>query len=96
MSPKQRIAQSIPSETRVKILMQWLPLAIGTMACPEMEMLFEAWYLYVEPNGIKKPNCQICVNNILDGWKELKKELIEAEQNSNALEQLLNTEGGLG
>lgn len=82
------IADGISHEYRLKILMEWLPNAQPDMGSEEMKLLFEAWFVFVEPHGIKKPECKICVNNILKNWLAMKSALIEAEQEYNALEAI--------
>lgn len=82
------IVNGIPHEYREKILLQWLPGAQPNMGNTEMKLLFEAWFIFVEPNGIKKPDCTICVNNILNNWRGMKDTLIEAEKEYNTLEEI--------
>jgi hypothetical protein len=87
MTTKQ-IAESIPHEFRVKILLEWLPEAKASMGDPAFKMLWEAYFMYVDPNGVRKDNCPICHQNVLDNWKHLAKKLTEVEQEYNALEQI--------
>lgn len=84
----EQIAQSIPHEYRVKILLEWLPVAMADMANEAMRLLFDAWFLFVEPNGIKKADCPICVRNILDNWKQLAEYLAKEEEEDNLLKAL--------
>lgn len=82
------IAKNIPHEYREKILMEWLPNSAPSLANKYFELLWEAWFLYVEPDGIKKPNCQICINGIFDNWKALMPALVAEEKAYNTLEQV--------
>lgn len=81
----QEIAEAIPHEYRHKILLEWLPAARPAMTNPAFKMLWEAYFLYVDPNGVKKNNCPICLDNVLKNWKSMQKYLVEAEQEYNAL-----------
>lgn len=82
------IAARIPAEFRRKILLEWIPAAKANMANQEYKMLYEAYFLYVDPNGIRKDDCPICLNNILKTWKDMQQALVEEQQNYNALENL--------
>jgi hypothetical protein len=88
MTTAEQIAKTIPHDIRKKILIVWIPVAMADMNNDAMQLLFEAWFLYVEPNGIKKPDCQLCVNNILAGWHSLKQYLINEERDYDLIEQL--------
>lgn len=85
----KEIAENIPHEYRQKILLEWLPVARSAMTNQAFKMLWEAYFIYVDPNGVKKDNCPICLENVLKNWKSLQKYLVEAEQNYNALEKLI-------
>jgi hypothetical protein len=82
------IAANIPHELRQQILLEWIPAAKPTMGNDAFKMLWEAFFIYIDPNGVKKDNCPRCLENILKNWKHLQKHLMEAEQNYNALEKL--------
>lgn len=82
------IAKNIPHEYREKILMEWLPNAAPTLANKYFELLWEAWFMYVEPDGIKKPFCQICINRIFDNWKALMPSLVAEEKAYNLFEKM--------
>lgn len=84
----QEIANNIPHEYRQKILLEWLPSAQPNLSNPEFKMLWDTFFIYVDPNGVKKENCPICFNNVLNNWKSLQKHLLEAEQNYNALDKI--------
>jgi hypothetical protein len=83
-----QIAANIPHELRQQILLEWIPAAKPTLANPEFKMLWNAYFIYVDPNGVKKDNCPICLENVMKNWKQLQKHLVEAEQQYNALEKI--------
>jgi hypothetical protein len=87
MTMKQ-LAENIPHEYREKILLEWIPVATATMADKAFQLLWEAYFIYIDPDGVKKDNCPICLNNILKNWKSMQKYLVEAEQEYNALESI--------
>jgi hypothetical protein len=85
---KAQIAASIPHEIRQKILLEWIPEAKPVIGNPAFEMLWEAFFIYVDPNGVKKSDCPICWNNVLNNWKNLQSALQYAEQEHNALHKI--------
>jgi hypothetical protein len=88
MSSMKQIAECIPSEYRQKIILEWLPAAKATMGNDAFKALWEAYFNWIDPNGVKKSNCPICLQNVLDNWKSLAPYLVEAEKEFNALEQI--------
>lgn len=84
----RKIAESISHEYRVKILFEWLPKAKAQNPNEEFQKLWEAYFIYVDPNGVKKDDCPKCRGNVLDNWKTLAKEIAEVEKEYNTLEQL--------
>jgi hypothetical protein len=87
MTMKQ-MAEAIPHDYREKILLEWLPVAKPTLADKAFESLFEAYFIYIDPNGVRKENCPRCLENVLKNWKSMQKYLVEAEQEYNALEKI--------
>jgi hypothetical protein len=87
MTMKQ-IAEAIPHEYRKKILVDWLPVAKASMGDKAFKMLWEAYFIYIDPNAVRKDNCPICLENVLKNWKSLSPYLVEAEKEFNALEQI--------
>lgn len=85
---QKEIAESIPHEFRKDILLKWLPAAKPNLGSKEFVILWEAYFIYIDPNGVRKDDCPICLNNVLDNWKNLIDRLKEAEQEYNALESL--------
>lgn len=84
----KKIAAAIPHETRRKILLEWIPAAKANMSNPEFQMLWAAYFTYVDPNAIPKDDCAVCRQNVLDNWKGMQEYLIEAEQEYESLEKL--------
>lgn len=85
----KELAESIPHEYRNKILFEWLPaVPQATMENPKYKLLFDAYFIYVEPDGIQKTDCPRCLNNILNNWKSLMPHLRDAELEYNTLEKL--------
>lgn len=87
MTMKQ-MAEAIPHDYREKILLEWIPVATSSLADKAFESLLEAYFIYIDPDGIRKDNCPICLANILKNWKSMQKYLLEAEQEYNALENI--------
>lgn len=88
MTVKQ-IAAAIPHEYRRKILLEWIPkTAKADLSDAHFKLLWNAYFVYVDPNGVKKDDCPICKQNVLKTWKDLQKALVEEEQNYNALEAI--------
>ena len=89
MTPMQQIANNIPSDIRQKIMLEWIPGAQRVaMDNPFYKMLFEAYYIYVEPNGIRKDNCPKCLRNVYENWQALVPMLKEAEKENKLLDAL--------
>lgn len=86
MTAKQ-LANSIPHDYRVKII-EWLSVAKSGKPNKEFWLLWEAYFIYVDPNGVKKDDCPQCRGNVLDNWKTLAKEIVEVEKQYNTLEQI--------
>ncbi len=84
----QQIANEIPHEFRQKILFDWLPGAAPNMGNDKFKLLFEAYFIYVEPDAVPKDNCQKCLNNVLNNWRGLVENLKKAELEYNTLEKL--------
>lgn len=88
MNQMQEIAASVPHEYRQKILLEWLPEATASLHNEAMRLLFDAYYIYVDPNGIKNPNCPKCIASVLNNWKNLVEVLTLEEINYNTLESI--------
>ncbi len=88
MTQSEIIAAGITHELRVKILTEWLPTAIADLSNPGMKALFEAYFIYIEPDGIRNTNCPTCIQNVLNNWKSLQTDLINQEQNYNLLNSI--------
>lgn len=83
-----QIAQAIPSDVRTKILVDWLPKAVVKYSDPYFRLLWEAYFLYVDPDGVQKTDCPICWGNVHKNWLALERHLKKAEQDHRLLETL--------
>jgi hypothetical protein len=83
-----QIAAAIPHEIRQMILLEWLPVAKASMGNDAFKALYEAYFLYIDPDGVRKDNCPYCLENVLKNWKSMQKYLVDAEQEYNVLENL--------
>lgn len=88
MNDMQKIAGKIPHEYRVKILMIWLPQAKLKLADPFFLNLWNLYFIYIEPNGVKKPNCDKCKLNVFNQWIKLQADLMDAEKEYRLLEKI--------
>lgn len=85
----KELAESIPHEYRNKILFDWLPsINKASLENPKYKLLFDAYFIYVEPDGIPKTDCQKCLNNIWNNWKSLAPVIAAVELEYNMLENL--------
>jgi hypothetical protein len=50
--------------------------------------LFNAYFIYIEPDGIKKTNCPACLQNVYNNWVKMQQALIEAEREYYLIEEL--------
>lgn len=88
MNQMQKIAREIPHEYRVKILMIWLKYAQVNWKSEEYKNLWNAYFIYIEPDGVPKTNCPICMQNVYEQWWKMQPYLIEAEQEYNLIESI--------
>lgn len=85
---EQQIADKIPHEYREAILLTWLPEAKPSLANEAFRILWEAYFIYVDPDAVKKADCPICLSNVLKNWQHLSKNLAAAEREYKLLEAL--------
>jgi len=88
MTDMQRLAASIPHDYRKKILLEWLPNVRISWDCKEFKLLWEAYFVYIEPDGLKITNCPKCMSNVIKNWRNLSPLLAAEEQEYNLLEHL--------
>ena len=84
----KQMAEDIPHDTREKILLDWLPSAKASLSDKNFKLLWEAYFIYIEPNGIRKTDCPKCVQNVFNNWNLMRPALIKAEKRYNALEDI--------
>lgn len=85
----RQIALRIPDNVRSQRLMvdsDPIGNAVPVQTNYAMNLLFEIWFSFVEPNGVKKLNCPGCLKRVLDNFHKMKGELIAIEKDY----QLLN------
>lgn len=81
------IAKLFSSEDRKHILTENLISSAAPIQSNEsMRKLGIYWKVYVEPDF--KPECGLCLNRILNNYRQLQPYLIELEQNSNLLDAI--------
>ena len=78
----------IPHETRQLILLDWLPNAIANLSNESFRLLWEAYFIYVDPDAVRMENCQSCKDNVLKNWKYLSKGIEAIEKEYNLLEKI--------
>jgi len=61
--------------------------AIAVASNPQMQLLAEIWYEYIEP-GRERSMCPFCLDNILSNFRMIKPILIELENDFKKLELL--------
>ncbi len=82
-----QIAQLIPTEYRKEILLtNSIQTAIATTTDPTMMYLAKVWKEYVEPN--EKLDCGLCMERILNNYRQLQNIFIELEKQSSLLDQI--------
>jgi hypothetical protein len=90
MSNYRAIAIKIPDNVRSQRLIcgaDPIQHALPVQANPAMSLLFGIWHKFIEPNKEPTYNCPVCLNNILQNFREMKPALIELEREY----QLLNS-----
>lgn len=85
---EQEIVRKIPHDFREKIIIEWLPVARPSMGNEEFKMLWEAYFIYVDCDAIRKPDCHVCLNNVLNNWRHLAEVIAEVEREYNLIEAL--------
>lgn len=53
-----------------------------------LRYLFEVWYLYIDPNGVKDWDCGYCRNNVKSNFLELLNSLITLHKEKKMLDAL--------
>lgn len=83
----RQIAESLPRDYRIKVI-EWLQVAKAAKPNKEFWLLWEAYYIFVDPGGVKQDECPVCRGNVLDNWRTLSKEIAEVEKQYNLLDQI--------
>lgn len=91
MSALKTYAKRIPHQVRSeRILTGYDPIqnAVPVQANPHMLLLFEVWFTFIEPTKEKKYNCPVCLQNVLNNFREMKGDLIELEREYQLLKRI--------
>lgn len=81
-----KIALLIPSNIRKKLLNDnVISLAVGVADNPNMKYLMVLWKEYVEPQ--LEITCGLCLNRVLNNFKQLQPVLIELEKGETLLNE---------
>lgn len=86
----KQIASKIPDNVRSqRIICTADPIqhAVAVQVNYQMNLLFEVWFTFIEPSTPRKYNCPICLQNILNNFREMKGALVQLEREY----QLLNS-----
>jgi hypothetical protein len=81
-------AAKMPSEIRVEMIDTYIDAAKPKWSNPAFGILWDAYYSYIDPNGVPKTDCPICIGNVLQFWRDFKPYLEEAELNYQLLQSL--------
>lgn len=84
------IAKRIPDIIRQKrLLTETDPIAqaIASSNNPQMMLLAEVWYTFIEPHK-ERMYCGVCLANILENFRALKQDLIRLESEYQLLQKL--------
>ena len=87
----RNIARLIPDNVRsTRIICSADPIhhAHPVQANEHMSLLFAVWHEFIEPNKSPTFNCPVCLNNILQNFREMKGELIDLEREYKLLNSL--------
>lgn len=85
------LARRIPDNVRTQRLIcaaDPITRALPIQTDYNMNLLFNVWFEFVEPNGAKKINCPNCLQTVLDSFRHMKPYLIELEQEYRLLNAL--------
>jgi hypothetical protein len=85
------LARRIPNNVRSQKLFTAddpIATAIPISINYQMQVLFNIWFTFIEPEGEKKLNCPICLQTILDNFRQMHGVLIELERESKILNEI--------
>jgi hypothetical protein len=90
MAGLKETARLIPDKVRsLKLITDADPIsnAIAVSSNYDMMELAEIWYTFIEPHK-EKTYCPICLNNILNNFKNMRSVLIELEKEYKTINAL--------
>lgn len=88
----KQLARRIPNNVRsAKLFSGSDPIAnaIPISVNYNMQILFNIWFTFIEPTGEKKLNCPICLQNVLDNFRQMRGALAELERESKILNEII-------
>jgi hypothetical protein len=81
------LAKQIPPEYRKEILhTNMISGAVATASDASMSYLGIIWKNYIDPN--ENMDCGLCLQRILENYRQMQPSLIELEKESNLLDQV--------
>lgn len=86
MTIKDVIAK-IPRDIRQKVL-EKIPEAKASLSDPAFQYLWEAYFIYVDPDAVKASDCPSCRSNVLKNWIFLGGQIEAYEKEFNTLEKI--------
>lgn len=84
-------ARKIPDNVRTqRLIVDADPIdnAIAVQTNYNMQLLVSVWYKFIEPNATQTLNCNKCLENILNNFREMKGALIQLEKEYQLLKDL--------
>lgn len=85
------LARKIPNNVRSQRLIcdaDPIGRALPIQTDYNMNLLFNIWFTFIEPNGVKKLNCPNCLQTVLSNFQYMKGYLIELEKEYQLLNSL--------
>lgn len=82
------VIKRIPRDIRHQVINDHLPKATPTLSDPAFQFLWEAYFIYIDPDAVKASDCPKCLNNVLQNWIFVGKQIAEYEKQLNTLETL--------
>lgn len=79
----RQLARKIPDNVRSqRIICAADPIthALPVQVNQHMSLLFAVWHEFIEPHKQPVYNCPVCLNNVLQNFREMKGDLIDLER----------------
>jgi hypothetical protein len=88
MTTIKDVIQKIPRDIRLQIINEHVPAATANLSNPAFQFLWEAYFIYIDPDAVKASDCPLCMGNVLKNWIFMAGQIAEYEKNYNTLEKL--------